>query len=96
MDLTNVDPEDGKPWDFSQKEKRDKVRRMQRKPRPIFFVGSPMCTYFSSWQYLNYSKSNDKEAIARAYAGACLHMKFVSELNHEQIESNRYILHEHP
>ena len=66
---------------------------MQREQRPILFIGSPVCTHFSSWQYLNYSKSNDKEAMMRAHAGACLHMKFVSELYHEQIESNMYLLH---
>ena len=32
----------------------------------------------------------------RAYVGACAHMRFVAELYHEQIESNRYFLHEHP
>ena len=55
-----------------------------------------MCTYFSTWQYLNFSKSQDKEAIARALAGACLHMQFVSELYHEQLEDDKYFLHEHP
>ena len=56
---------------------------MQCEQRPILLIGSPMCTHFSSWQYLNYSKSNDKEAMMRAHAGACLHMKFVSELYYE-------------
>ena len=55
-----------------------------------------MCTYFSSWQYLNYNKSTDKEAMKRAHAGACMHMRFVSELYHEQVAGNRYFLHEHP
>ena len=55
-----------------------------------------MCTHFSTRQYLNYSKSADKEAVARAYAAACVHMRFVSELYHEQLAGNRYFLHEHP
>ena len=96
LDLTVVDPEDGKPWDFCSKAKRDKARRMQREQRPILLIGSPMCTMFSSWQHLNFSKSNDKEAMRRAYAGACVHMEFVAEQYHEQVEGNRYFLHEHP
>ena len=76
--------------------KRDKARRLIREQRPILLIGSPMCTQFSTWQYLNFSKSNDQAAMKRAYAGACVHMKFVAELYHEQIEGNRYFLHEHP
>ena len=55
-----------------------------------------MCTFFSAWQYLNFSKSQDKAAIARAFAGACAHIRFVAEMYHEQLEGNRYFLHEHP
>ena len=61
LDLTVVDPEDGRPLDFSKKEKRDKARTMQREQRPILLIGSPMCTQFSSWQHLDYSKSSDKK-----------------------------------
>ena len=28
LDLTSVDPEDGRPWDFSKQDKRDKAERM--------------------------------------------------------------------
>ena len=90
-----IDPDDGQPWDCSKKEKREKARRMQREQRPILLIGSPMCTYFSMWQYLNFSKSQDRAAMHRAYVGACAHMRFVAEMYHEQIESNRYFLHEH-
>ena len=55
-----------------------------------------MCAAFSTWQYLNRSKSKAKEAIARAFAAACVHMRFVAEMYHEQLEGNRYFLHEHP
>ena len=85
LDLAVVDPDDGQPWDFCSKAKRDKACRMQREQRPILLIGSPMCTQFSSWQNLNFSKGNDKEAIRRAYAGSCVHMGFVAELYHEQL-----------
>ena len=45
LDLTVVDSDDGKPWDFSVKEKRDKVRRMQKEQRPILLIGSPTVSY---------------------------------------------------
>ena len=84
------------PWDFNRKEKRDKARKLQREQEPLFLVGSPMCTYFSTWQRLNFSKSQDKAAVQRAYTGACMHMKFVAELYHEQLQGGRYFLHGHP
>ena len=76
--------------------KRDKVRQMEREQRPILLIGSPMCTQFSTWQSLNYSKSDNRAAMRRAHAGACAHMQFVSELYHELIAGNRCFLHEHP
>ena len=56
FDLTVADPDDGQPWDFSRRDKREKARRMLREQKPILLIGSPMCTQFSTWQYLNYSK----------------------------------------
>ena len=44
MDLTTNDPDDGKPWDFDVKDKRDKALRLQRGQKPLFTNGSPMCT----------------------------------------------------
>ena len=91
-----VDPDDGQPWDFSRRDKREKARRLLREQKPILLIGSPMCTQFSTWQYLNYSKSKDQAAMRRARAGACVHLEFVAELYHEQIDGGRYFLHEHP
>ena len=51
------------------KEKREKVRKMQEEQRTILFIGSLMCTHFSTWQYLSYSKANNKEAVRRVHAG---------------------------
>ena len=62
----------------------------------MLLVGSPMCTQFPTWQYSNYSKNHNKTAIARAFAGACAHMRFVAEMYHELFESGTYLLHEHP
>ena len=53
LDLTTCDPDDGMPWDFDVKAKRDKARRLLQEQRPLFIIGSPDCTAFSSWQVLN-------------------------------------------
>ncbi len=41
MDLTTVDEDDGKPWDFDDKAKRDKAKEKLREQKPLFLVGSP-------------------------------------------------------
>ena len=51
--LTLLDPDDGQAWDFSRKSKRDKAPRMMFKEKPYLFIGSPMCTAFSTWQAFN-------------------------------------------
>ncbi len=77
FDLTVVDPEDGQPWDFSRRDKREKARAMLRRQRPLLLIGSPMCTAFSTWQYLNLQKSQDAAKILRNKVKATLHMDFV-------------------
>ena len=42
LDLTVVDPEDGRPWDFNQRDKREKGRKMQREQRPFSSL-DPRC-----------------------------------------------------
>ena len=49
LDLTFLDPDDGQAWDFSRKSKRDKAFRMVFWEKPYLFIGSPMCTAFSTW-----------------------------------------------
>ncbi len=83
LDLAGVHPDDNKPWDFSRRDKRGKARMLEWEQRPILLVGPPTRTDSSTWQYLNCSKSSVKEAAARAYAAACMHIRFVAELYHE-------------
>ena len=96
FDITVRDPDDGLPWDFSRRDKREKARALIRKYRPILLIGSPMCTAFSSLQNFNRQKYIDPQAKQRAYVQACLHMEFVCSLYREQIENGAYFLHEHP
>ena len=44
FDITQNDPDDGMPWDFDIAEKRAKAQRLLNEQRPLFLVGSPMCT----------------------------------------------------
>ena len=57
LDLTAVDPEDKKPWDFSMKDKRDKAASMLKRDKPLMLIVNPMCGPFSALQSLfNYPK----------------------------------------
>ena len=96
FDITVNDPDDGQPWDFNIAAKRAKAREIIRRQRPYMLIGSPMCTAFSTWQFLNTSRSKDPVARRRALAQATMHMRFVVELYEEQVQGGRYFLHEHP
>jgi len=94
FDLTTVD-ENGKAWDFDDASRRAEARRRLREQRPMFLIGSPMCTAFSSWQALNAVK-RDAGIVHREWVRAMLHLRFVCELYQEQLDAGRYFLHEHP
>ncbi len=96
LDYTVADPDDGMPWDFSKAEKREKARKLRRKLKPYVLIGSPECTPFSTWQYLNAAKSDNVEGMHRAKVEATVHMQFMISLYYEQIEDGHYFLHEHP
>ena len=96
LDLTVNDPDDGRPWDFSLKSKRDKAREMLQQSKPLLLIGSPMCTAFSTWQHLNWTRSKRPADMEKAYVQACVHMEFVAQLYLDQLAEGRYFLHEHP
>ena len=94
FDLTTVD-ENGKTWDFDDASRRTEARRRLREQRPMFLIGSPMCTAFSTWQFLN-AQRRDAGIVHREWVRAMVHLRFVCELYQEQIDAGRYFLHEHP
>ena len=94
-DITGVDPDDGKPWDFNDKSKREKVLKMIRRDKPMLLIGSPMCTAWSTWQRLNDLRRSPQES-QRLRVQARLHLDFVCMLYREQVEAGRFFLHEHP
>jgi hypothetical protein len=96
LDITCIDPDDQKPWDFTTKAKRDKARHLIRRQQPYVLIGSPECRAWSTWQFLNATKAKDPDSIRRAQVQAKLHLDFVAELYAEQVSSGRFFLHEHP
>ena len=96
LDIIAVDPDDGKPLDFQDNSQREKARDIIRRQGPYIWIGSPMCTAFSTWQRLNKERSKDAAAMRRALAQATVRMKLVISLYDEQVLAGRYFLHEHP
>ncbi len=96
LDLTVCDPDTGRPWDFTREDCRDKARRLVRQQRPFLLIGSPACTAFSTWQYLNERRVKDLRKLRRQKVEAKLHLDFVISLYTEQIQAGGYFLHEHP
>ena len=94
LDLTTCD-EDGRPWNFDEKEMRDKARKKIQEEKPLFLIGSPCCTLWSSLQALSEAR-RDPEEVKRAKIKALVHMEFVAELYREKVLAGRYFLHEHP
>ena len=52
IDLIQVDPDDGMPWDLSIPAKQQKVMRKVKDDKPFMLISSPMCAPFS---VLNFS-----------------------------------------
>ena len=65
FDITVNDPDDGQPWDFNVRAKREKAREILRKQQPYLLIGSPMCTAFSSWQHLNNARMGNTAKARR-------------------------------
>ena len=83
LDLTVNDPLDNKPWDFNREDKRERARHLLRRQKPYMLIGSPACTAFTTWQFLNAAKAPDLRVIERTKQEAIEHMKFVVSLYYE-------------
>ena len=59
LDLT-VPDENGEPWDFSRPSMRAKAEMLLDAQAPTLLVGSPMCTVFSTWRFINNKKRERK------------------------------------
>ena len=96
LDLTTVDPDDGRPWDFSDPEKRAKARKMLERDGPVLLVVCPMCSAFSVLQELfNYPRMSAHHVESKLSEGLD-HLRFAVELCIRQHNAGRLFLFEHP
>ena len=95
LDLTQVDPDDGKPWDFNSAEKRQKVIDRVKSEQPFLLIGCPPCTVFSQLFKMNVHKLG-RARVSKMIREGIAHVEFCIQLYRLQIEGGRYFLHEHP
>jgi hypothetical protein len=55
LDLTTIGG-NGVPWDFDSAARRREARRSVAIQKPMFLIGSPMCTVFNSLRAMNAQK----------------------------------------
>ena len=96
LDLVETDPDDNKPWDFFQKDKRDKALRKVKEDKPFMLIVSPMCGPFSALQsLLNYPKLKRADVKERL-TDAMIQVRFCLEMCFEQHVNGRLFIFEHP
>ena len=95
LDLTLLDPVDGKPWDLSKPDKIKRLWQLVIDGRPYVIIGSPPCTPFSILQGLNAEK-RDPEMIKAEIKAATAHMDLCAKIYRYQISCGRFFVHEHP
>ena len=76
-------------------QKQTKVLKKMRREKPLFVIGSPPCTRFSTWQCLN-DKKRDPAVANEEHERAKVHLQFAAQVYREQVEGGRFFLHEHP
>ena len=55
LDVTTVNAK-GEPWNFDEEETQREAEALIDESEPWILIGSPMCTAFCTWQYLNAHK----------------------------------------
>ena len=72
------------------------ARSMDETDKTTWLIGSPPCTFFSSWnQGINHRRMS-AEKVEQLRKEAILHLHFVVSLYRIQLLSGRHFLHEHP
>ena len=78
LDLTTSDS-GGRPWDFDEKEMRNRALPKIRDERPMLLIGSPTCTAFSTWQRIN-NQMRDPYGVAAELKRATTPVEFCFEV----------------
>ena len=96
LDLVEVDPHEGMPWDFSKQDKRAKVFKIVQEDKRFMLISSPTCAPLSALQSLfNYPRQNDGY-VKHKLQDAISHAKVCLELCLEQYAIGKLSLFEHP
>ena len=65
-----------------------KAERLLEAQAPTLLVGSPMCTAFSTWQFINHKKRDSKIFAAEKKAGL-VHLSWMCKLYMKQAKAGR-------
>ena len=74
---------------------RQEVATLIEREDPLFLIGAPPCTVFSSMQNIN-QKHNMGQQWELKYQEGLTHLEFAVQLYWEQISRGRFFIHEHP
>ena len=95
LDLRTNKPS-GEPWDFINAADRKLAKSLVNKLKPTWVIGSPPCTFFSSWnQGMNHRKM-DPLRVEALRKEAVMHLHFMCSIYRMQLDDGRHFLHEHP
>ena len=90
LDLTQLDRDDGLPWDFNVESKRLKAVELLRKDQPNMLMVGPTCAPFCSlnvgWNYSRMQVGNAEDMIADGMR----HLAFATHICLEQTRAGRY------
>ena len=95
LDLTRLDPKTGRAWDLSNPKVQSRVIKMVAEGKPLFVIGSPPCTAFSSMQNLSAHKRDPKVINEERRRGE-RHLNFCIKVYLQQVKAGRFFVHEHP
>ena len=94
LHITTQD-EDGRKWDFSELEMRNRAVRKILNEKPLVLVTSPVCADWISETDASCVKRGIKEKRRRVDQSA-MHLNFVCNLHMLQHQAGRYFIHEQP
>ena len=82
-------------FDLTSSQVRQEVAILIEKEDPLFLIGAPPCTVFSSMQNINH-RHHVGEVWEVKYQQGLSHLEYAVRLYWEQISRGRFFLHEHP
>ena len=74
---------------------RNRAIRKLSNDKPVIFIGSQMCTEYSTMNRMNHSRM-PPEVVEQRIAYARKHLEFCVKLYEIQWRNGRHLLHEHP